>query len=125
MAPRKRDVGLLTPDPGWTPDVEPAPGELRIVHALINTADRKSGTDELTDPRALAGWLTRWGLIDAAKPPRRGRRGSFGRRRAAQLSGQPRLLSRSRLVARSSMKSRSPLASAESTELITLAVVRG
>lgn len=65
MARKKHDLANLTPDSPWTADVEPAPGELRIVQALVNSADPQTGNDELTDPRALAAWLTRWGLLDA------------------------------------------------------------
>lgn len=35
----------------------PAPGDLWIVQAFLNTVDRKARTDELASPRALAGWL--------------------------------------------------------------------
>ncbi len=40
----------------------PAPGELRIVQALVNTAPAGQRADELASPGALAGWFTHWGL---------------------------------------------------------------
>ena len=45
--------------------VKPAPGELRLVQELVNTADLRSGSEELTDPRALAAWLVARRLLDA------------------------------------------------------------
>ncbi len=41
----------------------PAPGELGLVQAFVNTADRDAGTDDLASPRALADWLARHGLL--------------------------------------------------------------
>lgn len=52
------------PEAAWTSDVEPAPGELRIVQALLSTVDPRSGHDELADSRALVAWLERWELLD-------------------------------------------------------------
>lgn len=49
--------------PPWTSALEPAPGDLRIVQAFVNTRDLEEGTEELTDPAALAAWLSRWGLM--------------------------------------------------------------
>jgi len=43
--------------------VDPAPGELRIVQELVNTADLSKKTDALTDPQALASWLVSRGLL--------------------------------------------------------------
>ncbi len=57
--PRKK--GGARTDPRWRSHIEPAPGELRIVQALINTA--AAGREELPSPRALADWLERWGLL--------------------------------------------------------------
>ncbi len=48
-------------DPRWTSKLPPAPGELRILQAFVNTADLRDGTD-LATPRALAEWLAHWGL---------------------------------------------------------------
>lgn len=42
---------------------KPAPGDLRIVQAFLNTDDLKGGTDELAEPRGLSDWLARHGLI--------------------------------------------------------------
>ena len=50
-------------------DLTPAPGELRLVQAFINTADLDAGTDELASSRALADWLARHGLLPAATEP--------------------------------------------------------
>ena len=44
-------------------DLPPAPGELRLVQAFVNTADHQAGTDELASPRALADWLARRELL--------------------------------------------------------------
>ncbi len=44
-------------------DLKPAPGDLRLVQAFLNTADRDAGTDELVSPEALAAWLARQGLL--------------------------------------------------------------
>ena len=46
-------------------ELQPAPGDLGIVHALLNTVNRKSGKDELESPRAVADWLARHGLLAA------------------------------------------------------------
>lgn len=53
---RKRDY------PARVSDLDPAPGDLRIVQAFVNTADLEHGTDELATPQALADWLARHGL---------------------------------------------------------------
>lgn len=46
----------------WTSDLPPAPGELRIVQAFVNTADLRKKSD-FADPRALVDWLAHWGLV--------------------------------------------------------------
>lgn len=46
-------------------DVQPAPGDLAVVHALLDTFDRRTGRDELKSPRALASWLAGHGLLAA------------------------------------------------------------
>ena len=46
-------------------DLTPAPGELRLVQAFLNTADLEAGTDRLATPRALADWLARHQLLVA------------------------------------------------------------
>ena len=48
-------------DPRWTSKLPPAPGQLRILQAFVNTIDLRAGTD-LAGPRALAEWLEHWGL---------------------------------------------------------------
>ena len=50
-------------DPRWTSDIAPAPGELKIVQAFVNTARRRKHAEELASPRALARWLARWRLV--------------------------------------------------------------
>lgn len=45
---------------------KPAPGDLRIVQAFLNTVQHKAGTDELTAPRELSDWLIRHGLLASA-----------------------------------------------------------
>ncbi|MEE8523448.1 MAG: CGNR zinc finger domain-containing protein [Thermoanaerobaculia bacterium] len=57
--PRRPD----TDDPRWTSEVEPAPGELRIVQAFVNSAGPWTKTEELTSPKVLARWLLRWRLV--------------------------------------------------------------
>lgn len=46
-------------------ELPPAPGDLRIVQAFLNTVDLRTGTDELASPRALADWLAKHRLIPA------------------------------------------------------------
>lgn len=43
-------------------DLRPAPGDLRIVQAFLNTVNHESGVDELVGPGALAAWLADQGL---------------------------------------------------------------
>jgi hypothetical protein len=62
---RRTDHGRATAVDPRTP--EPAPGDLRIVQAFVNTADRVRGTDELSSPQALADWLAFQGLSET--PP--------------------------------------------------------
>lgn len=51
--------------PGKASELAPAPGDLRIVQAFVNTADLQLGTDVAADPRAFAAWLERYGLAAA------------------------------------------------------------
>ncbi len=44
-------------------DIPPAPGGLRIIQAFVNTVDRDARRDQLTNPQALAAWLTVEGLL--------------------------------------------------------------
>ncbi len=46
-------------------DLKPAPGDLAVVQALLNTVDAKTGRDELKSPRALADWLVSHELLAA------------------------------------------------------------
>ena len=46
-------------------DLKPAPGDLRLVQAFLNTLDREAGTDELASPRGLGDWLARQELLPA------------------------------------------------------------
>lgn len=45
---------------------EKAPGRLRLVQDFINTVEFDEDREELSDPAALAGWLTERGLLQAA-----------------------------------------------------------
>ncbi len=45
-------------DPRWTLELKPAPGDLRLLQAFLNTAAL-----ELDSPQALADWLELWGLM--------------------------------------------------------------
>lgn len=44
----------------------PAPGELRLVQAFVNTNDIEGGQDELATPAGLKAWLEQMGLAHAA-----------------------------------------------------------
>lgn len=44
-------------------DYPPAPGELALVQAFLNTADLEGGTDDLERPAALSAWLASHGLL--------------------------------------------------------------
>ncbi len=50
-------------DPRWRSHIEPAPGELRIVQAWINTGRSGGRGEELPSPRVLADWLGHWDLL--------------------------------------------------------------
>ena len=50
----------------WTSNLRPAPGDLRIVQAFVNTLGREKKTDEFASPQAFADWLARWRLADAS-----------------------------------------------------------
>ena len=45
-------------------DLPPAPGELRLVQAFVNTLNHEAGTDALDSPRTLARWLQRTRLLE-------------------------------------------------------------
>jgi predicted RNA-binding Zn ribbon-like protein len=49
-------------------DRDTATGVLGLIQAYVNTADLEDGTDELTDPNALAAWLVARGLMDPGQP---------------------------------------------------------
>lgn len=55
--------------PPWPASLPPAPGELRVVQAFVNTRDIEEGTDELDSPAALAAWLAAWGLLAPGPAP--------------------------------------------------------
>jgi predicted RNA-binding Zn ribbon-like protein len=48
---------------------KPAPGELLLVQAFVNTWDGDQGTDVLLDPSAAAEWLVNAGLWDGPGSP--------------------------------------------------------
>ena len=54
--------------PAWTSSVRPAPGDLRIVQAFVNTCDLEKRTDDLRTVGDLAAWLCEWGLIEPGSP---------------------------------------------------------
>ncbi|MCP3963706.1 MAG: hypothetical protein GY719_38205 [bacterium] len=58
---RKTDGALS--DPRWPYRIEPAPGDLRIVQALVITGTPPYRRGRLSSPRALADWLVHWGLL--------------------------------------------------------------
>jgi len=47
---------------------KPAPGGLALVQGFINTAELEHGTDELSTPAGLRGWLTGVGLLERSAP---------------------------------------------------------
>ena len=49
----RRKSAKSDPDPRWTSKLPPAPGDLRLVQAFVNTADLRAGTD-FDGPAALA-----------------------------------------------------------------------
>ena len=58
-----RKKGGAAADPRWRSHLEPAPGDLRIVQAWLNT-DGAGGRDTLATVAALDDWLRLWGLLD-------------------------------------------------------------
>jgi predicted RNA-binding Zn ribbon-like protein len=56
----------MLPDPG---DRQPAPGQLRLVQAFVNTVDIENGIEELTDPAALRDVLIRIGALPRGAAP--------------------------------------------------------
>ncbi|NUS57827.1 MAG: CGNR zinc finger domain-containing protein [Streptomycetaceae bacterium] len=80
---RATDTGPGTETPPATPPTTPpttsptappaasedaAPGALRLVEDFVNTLSVETGTEALTDPTALAAWLTAYGLLPAGAP---------------------------------------------------------
>jgi hypothetical protein len=47
MARRNRTANASPGDPLWTSHLKPAPGELRIVQAFVNTEGGAKATDEI------------------------------------------------------------------------------
>ncbi len=43
---------------------KPAPGELALVQAVVNTLDMEDGTDDLATPDLTRQWLVRFGLLE-------------------------------------------------------------
>lgn len=43
--------------------IQTAPGDLEAVREFVNTVDIEDGSEELSDPEALAVWLTDHGLV--------------------------------------------------------------
>jgi predicted RNA-binding Zn ribbon-like protein len=56
----------MLPDPG---DRQPAPGQLRLVQAFVNTVDIENGIEELTDAEALGNVLIRIGALPRRSAP--------------------------------------------------------
>lgn len=42
---------------------KPAPGKLKVVQAFLNTANRKTGRDDLAGPQQLRAWFSEQGLL--------------------------------------------------------------
>ena len=47
--------------------LRPAPGELSLLQAFLNSADLEAGTDELAGPPGLGDWLERHALLPAGE----------------------------------------------------------
>lgn len=45
-------------------DRPPAPGQLALIQAFVNTLDLETGHDELCNAKALRDWLVTYGLLD-------------------------------------------------------------
>ncbi len=56
-------------DTRWTFPQKPAPGDLRIVQALVSTEAAGKRPDGLGSPAALAEWLELWGLWTTGPEP--------------------------------------------------------
>lgn len=54
--------------PDWVPDVEtkPAPGDLLLLQAFVNTYEADTGIDVLTESSGANSWLHQSGLVSAA-----------------------------------------------------------
>jgi predicted RNA-binding Zn ribbon-like protein len=71
MRPRDRGTDLsqvvegLSPEPGGRP---PAPGELALVQAFINSHDREGRRDTFASPDAVKKWFVDWSLIRPDTP---------------------------------------------------------
>ena len=64
MTKKKKRRTPTAADPPWTSDLKPAPGDLRIVQAFLNTVSfGKRAAEELASPEELRAWLTRWRLV--------------------------------------------------------------
>ena len=46
---------------------QPAPGELRLVQLLVNSAEPDVGRDDIADPAALGRWMVERGLLSEAE----------------------------------------------------------
>jgi len=66
MARAKKVSDDAAGDPLWTSHLKPAPGELRIVQAFVNTEGGAKAADGVASPRMLAAWLERWRLLPAS-----------------------------------------------------------
>lgn len=62
MAKRKDPWPASAASSSWAEVLKPAPGDLRIVQAFLNSIYPASKIEELASPRTLADWMTRWGL---------------------------------------------------------------
>jgi predicted RNA-binding Zn ribbon-like protein len=55
-------MGKLRVRKPWTEVLEPAPPDLDVLQAFLNSWDRLVEHEELDSPQALAAWLVRWRL---------------------------------------------------------------
>jgi predicted RNA-binding Zn ribbon-like protein len=59
---------MATNDPPQSGGRTPAPGDLGLVQAFVNTADLEGGTDLFENAESMRGWLADHGLIRAGAP---------------------------------------------------------
>jgi hypothetical protein len=62
MKRKKRKNEPAVPPFPWDSDIRPAPGDLALAHALVNTYEIPTKTDRLASPQEVERWLADLGL---------------------------------------------------------------